>query len=97
MSVFPFSEDSLSVQRRVEAACNDFEKAWQDGGTPKLEEALAGKPDEVLPILFRELLPLDVYYRTRAGENPAAAEYVGRFPQWQSLIRDVFAGSRRGR
>ncbi len=82
----------LAVQRHVEALCRRFEAAWQAGGRPRLEEYVAEAADPERPALLGELLRLDVYYRTRAGEACFAADYEHHFPGQAPLVREVLAG-----
>src|SRR5262249_37492899 len=59
----------LSLARRVEQVCNQFEAAWRTGTPPRIEDFLGGwcAPDRLA--LLRELVPLEVYYRCRRGED----------------------------
>jgi WD40 repeat protein len=83
--------EPLSVQRRVEAVCRRFEAAWQAGAAPRLEDYLAAGPGGDCKGLLRELLRLEVYYRGRNGETPAASDYDRRFPADGALVRSVLA------
>lgn len=51
-----------------------------------------GVPEEVRPAAARELVALDIDYRRRAGESPAAADYLARLP---GLAHDWLAGALR--
>src|SRR5262249_51516414 len=64
----------LRVQRRVGGICARFEAAWRDGRRPRLDEHLGELPDAERPALLAELLRLEVYYRSRAGESLTAGE-----------------------
>jgi serine/threonine-protein kinase len=66
--------------RRAEQECDRFEAACKAGQRPRLEEHLAAVPELERPALLRELLPLEIDYRRLAGEQPSAAELLGRFP-----------------
>jgi WD40 repeat protein/serine/threonine protein kinase len=82
----------LAVQRRVEAACRRFEAAWRAADRPPLEDFLAGAAEPERDALLAELLRLDVYYRTRAGDICLAADYLGRFPDQGPLIHNILTG-----
>jgi tetratricopeptide (TPR) repeat protein len=66
--------------RRLEAACDAFERAWAAGGSPRAEDYLAGCDESVRPKLLRELVHLDLYYRRRRGEACTLEDYRARFP-----------------
>jgi len=80
----------LSVELRVDRACTRFEAAWQAGQQPRIEEYLAGVETSERPVFLRELLLLDLDYRGKAGEQPAAAEYHARFAEDAAVIDAVF-------
>jgi serine/threonine-protein kinase len=69
---------------QVDRVCERFEAAWRaaSGDTPPpcLEDYLAGADGAIWPKLLRELVLLDLEYRQRRGERPAAEEYRSRFP-----------------
>jgi WD40 repeat protein len=71
---------SLSLARRVDAACGRFEQAWAAGQRPRLEDYLGELPEAERPVLLRELLQLEAEYRRRYGEDPRPEEYRARFP-----------------
>jgi serine/threonine-protein kinase len=66
--------------RQVEEVCDAFEAGWRTGDRPDIASAVADLPEPVRSAVLRELVELDVYYRRRTGEAPAAADYSGRFP-----------------
>jgi serine/threonine protein kinase/lipopolysaccharide biosynthesis regulator YciM len=70
----------LSKARRIDEGCNRFERAWQAGPRPRLEDYLGDTPEPERAALLRELIALDMAYRRQAGEQPQAAEYHARFP-----------------
>ena len=75
-------EDSTSpeIARRVDARCDEFERALAMGGSPVIEDYLANAtPDERSPLLD-ELLWLEVDFRIARGEHPKVADYSDRFP-----------------
>jgi WD40 repeat protein/tRNA A-37 threonylcarbamoyl transferase component Bud32 len=70
----------LSMAQRVDAACNRFERMWQDGGRPAIEDFLAEMPEAERPALLRELITVDADFRFQAGEEPRPEDYQTRFP-----------------
>src|SRR5689334_8222218 len=80
-----------ALAQRVDAVCTRFEKAWQDGRQPRLEEYLADVPEEAYAVLLNELLLLEVAYRNRKGERPRLKEYQQRFPTHTGLLQALAA------
>ncbi|MCI0457420.1 MAG: protein kinase, partial [Gemmataceae bacterium] len=76
------SDTSLSVSqaRQVDQRCNQFEAAWKAGQQPALEEYLVGATQGERDALLRELLPLEIHYRRRQGDQPQPQDYQTRFP-----------------
>jgi serine/threonine protein kinase len=85
--------EPLSLQRRVDAACDRFENAWKDGPRPGIEEYLAEVPEPDRIPLFRELLAVEIELRCNGGERPTPEEYQHRFREHSELIRAAFANS----
>jgi WD40 repeat protein/serine/threonine protein kinase len=80
----------LESKRRIDRVCLEFEAAWKSGQRPQIEPHLRAIPAEERRALLRELLFLDLEYRSRAGEEPGAGEYHDRFPGERELIENVF-------
>jgi len=90
----PTSQDSPesvppSLEELIDAVCLRFERCWQVGETPILEEYLEGAAASQRGPLLAELLPLEFYYRTQRGEHPTAEEYTRRFPGHEEQIRSL--------
>jgi serine/threonine protein kinase len=62
----------LSLQKRVDEACDRFEEAWRVGQRPRIEEYLALAQESDRPELLRRLLELESELRRADDENPAA-------------------------
>ena len=56
---------------RFDRICDEFEAAWREGRRPQIEDAVHGAADIERSSLLRELLLLEVAYRTQEGEAPA--------------------------
>jgi hypothetical protein len=86
------ADDSLSLSQlsRLDEVCDRFEACWKAGEPPQIEDYLDADRQPYHPELLRELLLLDVEYRTRAGEDPSAAQYKARFPQYAELVEEAF-------
>jgi hypothetical protein len=69
------SSRSLSLNLRIDQACDRFELAWQAGQRPRIEEYLGDTPEPERSVLLRELVALDIDYRRQKGEQPKAEDY----------------------
>lgn len=85
----PIKPLPLDVVRRLDPVCDRFEGTWL-AGPPRIEDYLEEVVEPDRPALLRELLMLDLEYRTRAGNRPSAEEYHQRFPSSGALIDTVF-------
>lgn len=79
MNVDPAPRLSLAALERIDAVCTEFEQLWRIGQRPDLRDHITGTGAE-RQALFRELLKVELEYRLKRGEQPAADEYRGRFP-----------------
>jgi WD40 repeat protein len=72
------------LAREVDQVCTRFEVAWQGvgqgGPRPRIEDYLAEAPEPARPVLFRELIAVEVAYRRRLGEAIGLEDYADRFP-----------------
>jgi serine/threonine protein kinase len=75
----------------LEQACDRFAAAWKAGKRPVLEDYLSALPPGGHPVLFRELLALELAYRHRAGERPGPGEYRERFPEYRAAVDVAWA------
>src|SRR3954451_12666630 len=82
---------SLGVQ--MEAGCDRGEAAWKQGRPPRIEDEMAGFPEQGRGELFRALLVLELTYRRSLGERPTVEEYRGRFPGHAEAAESAFADS----
>src|SRR5205823_530 len=80
---------SPAEARQVDRACDRFEAAWQAGRPARPEDYLGAVGEPARSALLRQLLLLDWDYRRRAGEDPDAGDYLGRFPGDETVIEDV--------
>jgi serine/threonine-protein kinase len=72
----------------AEQVCRRFEAAWKAGERPRLEDYLAAEPGPVARVLLRELVLVEMEFRTRAGEAPGLEEYRQRFPDLDAAWLD---------
>jgi hypothetical protein len=83
------STEVLSLLRRVDGACLEFEDEWKRGRRPDLEAFLADFLEEGRAELLPELLLLEWTYRSANGESFSFEEYGGRFP-WRSVVEQAW-------
>ena len=71
---------SLSTARRFNARCDAFERAWEGGASPRIEDFAEGWEGSERTALLRELVGIDAERRiARGGETPL--DYTDRFPE----------------
>jgi tetratricopeptide (TPR) repeat protein len=84
------------IKEHVDQVCDRFEKAWQAAGLtgtpPPLREYLRDIPAYEYPYLLRELVKLDVFYRSERKESPRPDEYrplmPTSIPPWPAEVFD---------
>ncbi|MFO0893232.1 MAG: protein kinase, partial [Isosphaeraceae bacterium] len=59
---------------------DSFECAWRAGRRPEIGDFVEAAPDSDRIALAREMVLVELDLRRQAGEEPSAAEYLGRFP-----------------
>jgi hypothetical protein len=64
----------------IDQVCDVFEAAWTNGETPSVTAAIDSVGDDVRSALLEELIPIDLAYRRRLGEDVSADDYKSRFP-----------------
>src|SRR5262249_46559344 len=74
----------------LDQLCDRFETAWKAGKRPSIESYCAEIQGDVFETLLRELLHLELAYRTDGGEKPTSEEYQARFPNQLQLVGEVF-------
>src|SRR5262245_747423 len=86
--------DTLSLTstpfERVLTLCEAFTLEFGDGSTPLLDSYLKKVDTEAQPALLRNLLALEIENRRAAGEQPRMDQYLERFPQFSTIVREVF-------
>jgi serine/threonine-protein kinase len=70
----------LEEALRAEPLCQRFEEAWKRGERPPAESYCAEVSAAVWPALLRELLRLEMAYRLRDHQCPAAEVETGPYP-----------------
>ena len=94
-----------SVAGQIDAVCEAFERAWESGQVPRIEDHLAkAKSHGALPFrnLLVELVMIDLERRWRAGDGsgPTLESYVDRFSElgpWDGLPQEMISHEYRCR
>jgi eukaryotic-like serine/threonine-protein kinase len=79
-----------TVVARIDEACDRFEADWQAGLGPRIEEVLEAQPGPWQSELLRQLLAVELAYRSRTCETPDPDEYRRRFPAHTALVDRIF-------
>ena len=74
------------VLRRVNELSLRFRKEMVEGKSPQIESFLDAVDGEAAQMLFTNLLEAEVNYRRRKGEDPNAAEFLQRFPDFGNVV-----------
>ncbi len=67
-----------------------FEREWQAGCRPRIEDFLAHREEPHRAPLLKELLRVECELRRKAGDSATAGEYGRRFPGHAGVIDSVF-------
>jgi WD40 repeat protein len=90
MSDAPTNESSNlpPLSHEIDRACDRFEASWKaavaGSSRPRIEDHLDDVPGPDRPVLLRELILLDLYYRSQSLEQIQPEDYLGRFPALSS-------------
>ena len=84
-------EEPISRRRRVDGVGDEFERRYQAGKQPRIEEFLerAGPADR--PHLLRELLRLELEFRRGDGQAVDPQEYRDRFAAEAEVVEAILA------
>ena len=79
-----------ALLEQVDQLCLEFEKHWQACSSADIGEFLERAEPEARTALLRELLLLDIDYRSKSSQSPTAEDYHEQFPDASVVIRSVF-------
>ncbi len=82
----PNGPQALCVTARVDRLCDRFEAGWKAGRRPSIGRYLRCVSEEDRLALARELILIDVEYRSRRGERPEKDHYRRRLPEYAAMI-----------
>ncbi len=89
----------IEALERIDDVCPEFERQWQANQPPSIESIVAGDAASDVAgeverdVLLAELIVLDFDYRRRQGESPSEQEYLERFPDDGTVIKDALKDS----
>ena len=86
---------SATQIENVDAVCERFERAWQEGRRPRIEDFLDAESEAARPVLLQELMAAELEWRRSLGECPDRQEYLERLGDYAWLVEAAFesAGS----
>jgi WD40 repeat protein len=76
----PLGEPSSEQRTALERALRRFDRAWQRGERPAIDDFLPGA-DELRQAALVELVHTELEYRLAAGERASLEEYLRRYPE----------------
>jgi hypothetical protein len=76
---------------RICGACEEFERRWIKGETPRIEDYLEAAAPEDRPQLLEDLLRIELEWRPPAGDRPTWVEYARQFSGEADLTRATVA------
>jgi|GEM_PF-1844323 len=78
------ARESAAKWLKLDALCDQFEADCAKGTIPQIETYLTSVPPQEQPDVLRELLKIELHYRTKHGPAVAAVEIKSRFPDLDS-------------
>src|SRR5438270_12211725 len=76
----PAGQPAREIWHQVDACVQRFEKAWQSGGRPLIDDFLP-KDGPVRLAVLNELVHVDMERRHGAGELARLEDYLERYPE----------------
>ncbi|REJ97482.1 MAG: hypothetical protein DWQ34_02180 [Planctomycetota bacterium] len=86
----PPVNESLRSARRFDELCDEFEKAYRDGRTPRIEDYLLRVDEADRPRFLRYLLPVELELLGGTGRIPEPEHYQQRLPDYAELIGEIY-------
>jgi len=94
-----FAQVGESLPAEIHEICDCFDSAWRKAQVqerPALEDYLARVPGPARPVLLRELLRVELEYRTKRGETLAKDEFLRRFPDHSETVEQAWRQQNTG-
>lgn len=79
--------DQLRKLGRIDATCDQFEREWVSGKSPRIEEYLTRCGDAERAAVFSALLEVEFELLHGAGLRPDPEQYRRRFPEWTHVVQ----------
>jgi formylglycine-generating enzyme required for sulfatase activity len=73
--------EAVSLAIRINARCDEFERAWRDGPPPRIERFAVGWDGPERGALLRELVDIDVQYRAASDGETELPDYTALLPE----------------
>ena len=80
-----------AVLLEINRLCVEFEQAWRDGKSPRVEDYAARISGDAQLAAIRELIAQEADLRWAAGQSAEAEEYHQRFPQYPQAVNGAFS------
>ena len=81
----------VAILLEINRLCVEFEKAWRDGQSPRVEDYAARMSGDAQLAAIRELIAQEIDLRWAAGQSAEAEEYHQRFPQYGLAVNGAFS------
>jgi serine/threonine protein kinase/formylglycine-generating enzyme required for sulfatase activity len=81
---------SFAHLQRIDSLCDEFERNWNLGRSPTIENVIAAHAELPRPLLLFELVRLEVHLRRGAGQSAELEQYLQRFPADHAVIARAF-------
>ncbi|MGI8978471.1 MAG: protein kinase domain-containing protein [Pirellulaceae bacterium] len=88
------SARDIETCQNIDRICDDFEKAWQHGQTPRIESSLEQFSPTVSDTLLQELLEIEFEYRLSSAITIDEKSYHVRFPRHADIVTQALASAR---
>ncbi len=81
--------DRLVELENIDSACNEFEAAWQSGAEPQILEYLGDWAEPSRTRLLRELVEIDIDYRSKLQAALDVSRYLSLFPPKDAWLAGI--------
>jgi serine/threonine protein kinase len=88
--------NNANIFEQINSICKEFRRALRNEENPRIEKWLERVENAAKMTLFSNLLEIEIRAREKQGQKPSSAEYIRRFPNYVSQIRQAFDESTMG-
>lgn len=75
----------------IDEICASFQSELESGRRPRIEKILSQLKEKYHERVLRSLLITEISFLRRKGEGGRSSEYRGRFPEYRTLVDEVFS------